>query len=42
VLTDGDRAVGRGREVRGTREALGMWLSGRDSVADELEFAEVG
>jgi len=40
VLTDGDRTVGRGHEVRGTREALGMWLSGRDSVADELEFAE--
>ena len=26
------------REVRGTREALGMWLAGRDSVADELLF----
>jgi uncharacterized protein (TIGR03083 family) len=26
-------------EVRGTKEALGMWLAGRDSVTDELEFA---
>ncbi|SEG12044.1 TIGR03083 family protein [Thermomonospora echinospora] len=39
VPTDGHRPVGRGPEVRGTREALGMWLTGRDSVAGELEFA---
>lgn len=38
VPTDGHRPVGRGPEVRGTREALGLWLSGRDSVTDELEF----
>ncbi|AYG78001.1 hypothetical protein DWB77_00108 [Streptomyces hundungensis] len=25
-------------EVRGTREALGMWLAGRDSVTEELIF----
>jgi uncharacterized protein (TIGR03083 family) len=36
--TPGARALGRGREVRGTTEALGMWLAGRDTVAD-LEFA---
>jgi uncharacterized protein (TIGR03083 family) len=39
VPTDGGRALGRGREVRGTREALGMWLAGRDPVSAELEFA---
>lgn len=39
VPTDGGRAFGFGREVRGPREALGMWLAGRDSVADELVFA---
>ncbi|WP_067829438.1 maleylpyruvate isomerase family mycothiol-dependent enzyme [Actinomadura kijaniata] len=39
VPTDGHRPVGRGPEVRGTREALGMWLCGRDSVRGELEFA---
>ncbi|WP_018656811.1 maleylpyruvate isomerase family mycothiol-dependent enzyme [Actinomadura flavalba] len=38
VPTDGHRPVGRGPEVRGTREALGMWLTGRDSVAGELDF----
>ncbi len=26
------------REVCGTREALGMWLAGRDSVTDDLVF----
>ncbi|MBW8482165.1 maleylpyruvate isomerase family mycothiol-dependent enzyme [Actinomadura parmotrematis] len=39
VPTDGHRPVGRGSEVRGTREALGLWLAGRDAVAGELEFA---
>lgn len=39
VPSDGHRPVGRGPEVRGTREALGMWLAGRDAVAGELEFA---
>ena len=37
--TEGARPVGRGREVRGTTEALGMWLAGRHSVEPELEFA---
>ncbi|GAA4146486.1 maleylpyruvate isomerase family mycothiol-dependent enzyme [Actinomadura keratinilytica] len=39
VPTDGHRPVGRGPQVRGTREALGLWLAGRDSVEGELEFA---
>lgn len=40
VQPDGGRPIGLpGRPlVRGTAEALGMWLSGRDSVADELQF----
>jgi len=39
--TDGHRPVGiPGRPaVRGTTEALGMWLAGRAAVAAELEFA---
>ena len=37
VPTDGGRALGRGREVRGTREALGLWLSGRAGLEAELE-----
>ncbi len=43
VPTDGYPEIGGrspcAREVLGTREALGMWLAGRDSVADELIFA---
>jgi uncharacterized protein (TIGR03083 family) len=39
VPNDVGRARGRGREVRGTAEALGMWLAGRESVASELVFA---
>lgn len=41
VPTDGHRPVGiPGRpRIRGTTEALGMWLAGRSSVAAELEFA---
>ncbi|GAA3925450.1 maleylpyruvate isomerase family mycothiol-dependent enzyme [Actinomadura viridis] len=43
VPTDGGRPFalpGAGKaEARGTREALGMWLAGRDAVAGELEFA---
>lgn len=41
IKADGRPAVGLpGRPVvRGTSEALGMWLSGRTSVADELQFA---
>jgi uncharacterized protein (TIGR03083 family) len=33
------RSLGRGREVRGTTEALAMWLGGRQSAAAELTFA---
>jgi uncharacterized protein (TIGR03083 family) len=36
--TDTGRALGRGRVVRGTAEALGMWLCGRRSVEPELVF----
>lgn len=36
--TPGGRPLGRGRRVRGTTEALGMWMAGRDCVAAELEF----
>lgn len=39
VPTDGGRPLGRGREVRGTREALGMWLAGRRGLEDELAIA---
>lgn len=39
---DGGRAMGRakgpGRTVRGTSEALGLWLTGRKGLDDELEF----
>ncbi len=40
LVPDGRRAIGLpGRPVvRGTSEALGTWLAGRDSVADELQF----
>ncbi len=38
--TDGGRAFGRGTPVRGTREALGMWLSGRSGIESELEFGQ--
>jgi uncharacterized protein (TIGR03083 family) len=37
--TDTGRKVGRGRVVRGTAEALGLWLAGRRSVESELVFA---
>ncbi len=37
--TDGGRAMGRGTVVRGTSEALGLWLTGRAGLEDELEFA---
>jgi uncharacterized protein (TIGR03083 family) len=39
VPNDVGRALGRGKAVRGTAEALGMWLAGRDAVASELVFA---
>jgi uncharacterized protein (TIGR03083 family) len=38
VATDTGRTVGRGRVVRGTAEALGLWLAGRRSVEPELVF----
>ncbi|MFJ7769705.1 maleylpyruvate isomerase N-terminal domain-containing protein [Streptomyces sp. NPDC097107] len=43
VPTDGHPSIGRplalpAPEIHGTREALGLWLAGRDCVADELAF----
>lgn len=38
--TDGGRALGRGIPVHGTREALGMWLAGRDGIESDLGFGE--
>lgn len=38
VATDTGRSVGRGRVVRGTAEALGMWLCGRKGIDAELVF----
>lgn len=37
VPDDGGRAMGRGTVVRGSSEALGLWLTGRD-VTGELSF----
>lgn len=36
--TVGGRNLGRGRRVRGTTEAIGLWLAGRPGLDDELEF----
>jgi uncharacterized protein (TIGR03083 family) len=36
--TDGGRPLGRGTRVRGTREALGLWLAGRAGIDHELQF----
>lgn len=41
VPTDTGRAIGRGRLVTGTAEAIGMWLAGRRSVEPELDFGPV-
>lgn len=38
--TDGGRAIGWGTPVRGTREALSMWLAGRSGIEPELEFGQ--
>ena len=38
VPSDG-KPRGRGREVRGTTEALAMWLGGRDGIEAELHFS---
>ena len=35
---DGGRALGRGTRVSGTRESLGLWLSGRRGLENELTF----
>lgn len=35
---DGGRPIGRGTTVKGTREALGLWLTGRRGIEPELEF----
>lgn len=37
-VESGVKPRGRGRKVYGTTEALAMWLAGRKSVSDELEF----
>jgi uncharacterized protein (TIGR03083 family) len=39
VPTDGGRAMGFGRVVRGTSDVLGLWLAGRAGLEDELEFS---
>jgi uncharacterized protein (TIGR03083 family) len=36
--TTGGRALGRGITVRGTAEAIGLWLAGRTGLEPELEF----
>lgn len=47
IPTDGHPPLGppahlRAPEVLGTREALGMWLAGRDGVSGELHFTAAG
>ena len=37
---DGGMSMGRGELVRGTREALGLWLAGRQGVEAELDFGQ--
>jgi uncharacterized protein (TIGR03083 family) len=36
--TDGGVSFGRGTPVRGTSEALGLWLAGRKGLDDEIEI----
>lgn len=38
VPDDGLRPLGRGTEVRGSSEALALWLAGRKGIEAELEF----
>jgi uncharacterized protein (TIGR03083 family) len=38
VPDDGGRAMGRGQVVRGSSEALGLWLTGRKGLESELTF----
>ncbi len=40
VPDDGGRPMGRGAVVRGSSEALGMWLAGRTSVESDLVFVQ--
>lgn len=40
VPTDGGRPLGRGRVVRGSSEALALWLTGREGLEAELTFVE--
>jgi uncharacterized protein (TIGR03083 family) len=40
VPVDGGRAMGRGRVVQGTSEALALWLAGRAGLEDELTFVD--
>jgi uncharacterized protein (TIGR03083 family) len=40
VPVDGGRPMGRGAVVRGSSEALGMWLAGRRSVESDLVFVQ--
>ncbi len=42
VTTDGDWSWGRGKEVRGSAEALLMATAGRESAVDELDGPGVG
>jgi uncharacterized protein (TIGR03083 family) len=36
--TAGGHRIGRGKTVRGSSEALGLWLAGRQGLEAELEF----
>jgi uncharacterized protein (TIGR03083 family) len=36
--TKGGRSLGRGRRVRGSSEAIGLWLAGRRGLEPELDF----
>ncbi|MCW2496152.1 maleylpyruvate isomerase family mycothiol-dependent enzyme [Jatrophihabitans sp.] len=36
--TLGGHSLGRGRRVRGTTEAIGLWLAGRKGLETELDF----
>ena len=40
VPDDGGRPMGRGAVVRGSSEALGMWLAGRTAVESDLVFVQ--
>src|SRR4051812_11984376 len=40
VPDDGGRPMGRGAVVRGSSEALGMWLAGRTAVEPDLVFVQ--